>query len=157
MMGQKIVEPKLYYAQGGAQKATQEMCCMSPKDPGGLFGRTSSLGPPSSHPGQAQPGLGDLQDGGHLRLLPRRQLARQEFLRSPARLLRGLLADLLGTLRDIGKHGHAVRKDLQEAAPDEQLRLLGAIPDQQGPWLQRGQKRGVPGQDAEVAVPAPAQ
>src|SRR5215472_2781057 len=116
----------------------------------------SPLSPPSPSASQAQAGLCDLQDRGHFRLLSRRELASQPFLRPPPRLVRGLLTDLLCPLGHVGQHCYPVRQHLQEAAAHEQLCLLVAVSDQQWAWLQRRQKRRVPRQDAELAVTAAA-
>src|SRR4029077_19645702 len=62
--------------------------------------------------------------------------------------------DLLGALRGVGKHRHAFRKDLHEAATDKEqlLRAAKSFLDAKGPWLQRSHQRRVARQHAQLSI-----
>jgi hypothetical protein len=82
----------------------------------------------------------------------RRELSSELFLGALARFFRGFLADLLGSLGDVGQNGHPVRQYLQETPSNEQRDLLDSVTDLELARPERGQQRSVVGQYAQLAV-----
>jgi hypothetical protein len=80
-------------------------------------------------------------------------LPRQPFLGSLPRGLGSLNVDLLDPFGRLGQHRNLLAPDLDKTAADGHLDLVAVLLDKpQTPYLQRGQKRYVSGEDAKTPL-----
>src|SRR5205823_2024689 len=104
--------------------------------------------------GQSQPGLGSRQRHGGCGLIGIGEFLLQEVRRPAARFLGARLVDVLGPFRRIRQHGDFVGPHFEESARDEEKLFLVLVAHFHDAWLERGQQRDVPRQDAELSIRA---